>query len=196
MLDPFPIPPPRFLANLTAPFAAQTSLSSLPLHIHEVLILATFYQLVQSYLSPWISTALFPTTYPSLSRRTRLNWDVHVVSFVQSTLVCSLALWVMYVDEERTAMEQFEIRIWGYTGALGLVQAFGMAYFVWDFWVSLWHVDIFGVGMLAHAVSAVTVFGLGFVSRFSSLILQHRSWRTRRRSAQHFKFKCQANAIL
>ncbi len=60
----------------------------------------------------------------------------------------------------------WEERVWGYTGAGGLIQAFAAGYFVWDFGICARNVDIFGWGMLAHAVSALVVFGLGFVSCF------------------------------
>jgi hypothetical protein len=59
-------------------------------------------------------------------------------------------------------------RTFGYTGASGLIQGFATGYFVWDLWVTLQNVSVFGPGMLAHAVSALFVFALGFVS--SSLI--------------------------
>lgn len=74
----------------------------------------------------------------------------------------------MFVDEERTGMTNkykgWEERVWGYTGGIGLVQAFAGGYFIWDIIITTQHVNIFGVGMLAHAVSAVFVFSLGFVS--------------------------------
>lgn len=167
MLDPFPIGPPAALANFIQPLAAYTSLSSLPLHIHEVLSCAIGYELLQIFFAPWISRRLFPRTYAKLSKRTRVNWDVHVVSFIQSVAVCVLAFRVMARDKERARMS-WEERVWGYTGGLGLVQAFGCGYFLWDFWVSLVHVDLFGWGMLAHAVSALTVFAFGFVSPFAT----------------------------
>jgi hypothetical protein len=158
MLDPFP-----FHTAALEPLAAYTGLSTLPLHIHEVLLSALGYTFIQVYVSPTLSTFLFPSTYPKLSRRSRLNWDVHVVSFVQSVWVCVLALWVMREDRERAAMN-WEQRVLGYTGALGLVQAFACGYFVWDLWVSARYLSMFGLGMLAHAVSALTVYAFGFVS--------------------------------
>ena len=69
----------------------------------------------------------------------------------------------MRVDEDRAAMS-WEQRVWGHTGALGLVQAFGCGYFVWDLWISARYVGMFGWGILAHAVAALTVFAFGFVS--------------------------------
>ena len=55
-------------------------------------------------------------------------------------------------------------RVYGYTGAAGMVQGFAAGYFLWDLCVSAIHVSIFGWGMLAHAIAALIVFSLGFVS--------------------------------
>ena len=58
----------------------------------------------------------------------------------------------------------WEERVWGYTGAGGMIQGFAAGYFLWDLCVSVTHVNVFGWGLLAHAVSALVVFSLGFVS--------------------------------
>lgn len=55
-------------------------------------------------------------------------------------------------------------RIYGYTGASGLIQAFATGYFVWDIVVSTRYLKIFGIGIWMHAVTALAVFSLGFVS--------------------------------
>lgn len=60
-------------------------------------------------------------------------------------------------------------RVFGYTGACGLIQALAVGYFVYDLIVSIVHVRMFGIGMLFHAVSALWVFSLGFVSCLSNL---------------------------
>ena len=59
---------------------------------------------------------------------------------------------------------EWEERVWGYTGGGGLIQAFATGYFVWDLAICARNVGIFGAGMLAHAVAALVVFALGFVS--------------------------------
>lgn len=163
MLDPFPVPPIPPLAAAITPLSRRLDFYSLPLHIHEVLLAAAFYESVRVYASPFLSRLLFPRTYAGFNTRTRLNWDVHVVSLLQSTLINALALWVSVVDAERGAMDGAE-RVYGYTGACGMIQAFACGYFVWDLCISVRHVAIFGPGMLAHAVSALAVFSLGFVS--------------------------------
>ncbi|KAL1638832.1 hypothetical protein SLS58_008537 [Diplodia intermedia] len=161
MLDPFPFAAPAALQHAIKPFADYMSFKTLPLHIHELLFAVLLYHITNTVISPWLSTRLFPDIYPKFNKRTRINWDVHVVSLVQSTLINALALWVSYADNERAEMD-WESRVWGYTGASGLVVAFSCGYFVWDLWISLRYVNVFGLGLLAHAVSALSVYSFGF----------------------------------
>ncbi|KAI1336402.1 TLC domain-containing protein [Xylariaceae sp. FL0016] len=161
MKDPFPIPPIPALAEAVKPWAEYLALPTLPLHIHEVLIMAGFYMFVGSVVSPLVSRRLFPVQYNALSRSKRLNWNVHVVSLVQSTMINGLALWVMYADDERRNMDWQE-RVWGYDGAAAMIQALAAGYFLYDLILTASNVGIFGLGMLAHAISALLVYSFGF----------------------------------
>lgn len=161
MLDPFP-PPPSWLSPVSEPLSKLLSLPTLPLHLHEILLAFAVYHTIYLYLSPFFSTLLFPRHYPQLPAKTRLNWDVHVVSLVQSLLINTLAIWVIINDHERKGMD-WRGRVWGYTGAAGLVQGLAAGYFLWDLMVTATHVELFGWGMLLHAVCALGVFGCGFV---------------------------------
>ncbi|KAL2020691.1 hypothetical protein VTK56DRAFT_8087 [Thermocarpiscus australiensis] len=161
MRDPFPIPPIPALSKAVEPWAERFSLPTLPLHIHEIVGAALLYTFIQTVVSPVLSTRLFPQHYPRHSRPKKANWDTHVVSLVQSVLINALALWIHIFDDERNSMD-FEGRIWGYTGALGMVQALAAGYFVWDLGITLLNLDIFGLGLLAHAVSALAVYSFGF----------------------------------
>ncbi|KAI1821105.1 TLC domain-containing protein [Xylaria intraflava] len=161
MKDPFPIPPIPALSDAVQPWADYLSLPTLPLHIHEVLIIAVFYEFVRVVISPVLSARLFPAQYNVLSGSKKLNWDVHVVSLVQSTTINALALWIMFVDEERKQMDRQE-RLWGYSGGAGMIQALATGYFLWDLFITAGNINIFGLGMLAHAVSALLVYSFGF----------------------------------
>ncbi|OTB01492.1 hypothetical protein M426DRAFT_323384 [Hypoxylon sp. CI-4A] len=161
MRDPFPIPPIPALSKAVQPWADYFELPTLPLHIHEVVIMAAIYHVIGSVVSPILSKRVFPTQYAALSPSRRLNWDVHVVSFVQSTTINILALWVMFVDDERRNMDWQE-RVWGYTGGAAMIQALAAGYFLWDLIMTVRHLNIFGLGMLAHAVSALLVYSFGF----------------------------------
>ena len=163
MLDPVPSPP-DWLFKFAKPYSEAIGFPTLPYHIHEVIFAFLLYQNIELIVSPRLSTWLFPNIYPKLNRRTRINWDVHVVSLVQSCLINTVALWVMFTDEERYDMKHSAIeRIHGYTGASGLIQAFAAGYFLWDFIVSSRHLSVFGLGIWAHALSALIVFSFGFV---------------------------------
>lgn len=162
MRDPFPFPPIPALSKASEPLAKLLAFPTLPLHVHEVVASALFYTFVQVAVSPILSKWLVPQHYPK-ARAKKLNWDAHVVSLIQSTLINALSLWVIFVDDERKNMN-FEERVWGYTGASGMIQAMACGYFVWDLIVTLLNLDVFGLGLLAHAVSALAVYSFGFVS--------------------------------
>ncbi|KAK4693583.1 hypothetical protein P7C71_g3847, partial [Lecanoromycetidae sp. Uapishka_2] len=158
MIDPIP---PRSINVLSQPIADRFSLQTLPLHVHEILLGLGVYHVIFTYVSPVLSRCFFPATYPRASLHTKINWDIHVVSMFNSVFICSLALWVLLGDEERKKMDAEE-RIWGYTGAMGMTQAFAAGYFVWDTWASALYLEVTGPGALAHAVSALTISSLGF----------------------------------
>jgi hypothetical protein len=167
MRDPFPIAPPAPLVNAVKPVADYLSLSTLPLHAHEVLFAFSLYTFVCTVVSPALSNYFYPERYRALNARTRTNWNVHVVSFVQSCIICTMSLYIILFDDERKEWRQsdkLDLRIWGYSGITGMCQSFALGYFLWDFVMCAWRVDIFGWGMLAHAISAVSVFALGYVS--------------------------------
>jgi hypothetical protein len=170
MKDPFPIPPLPWLSKAVQPFADYVHFTTLPLHIHEVLGSFLAYTFINFVVAPAISKRIFPVKYAKLSKERRINWDVHVVSLFQSVVINALALWVMWTDEERKGMD-WEQRVWGYTGAAGMIQGLATGYFLWDLMISLQNAKLFGVGMLAHAVSALFVFSFGFVSTLSPSII-------------------------
>ncbi|KAB8303690.1 hypothetical protein EYC80_005077 [Monilinia laxa] len=161
MHDPFPIPPSQWLSQAVQPFADYFHLTTLPLHIHEVLGSFLAYTFINKVVAPQVSIRLFPEKYSKFSAERKLNWDVHVVSLCQSSLINVLALWVMFVDEERKNMTAQE-RVHGYTGAAGMIQGLATGYFLWDLMITLQNLRVFGIGMLAHATSALLVFSFGF----------------------------------
>jgi hypothetical protein len=142
---------------------SQITFTTLPLHIHEVVGSFLGYTFINIVLAPAISKRIFPVKYANLSKERKINWDVHVVSLCQSVIINVLALWVMWTDEERKNMD-WQQRIWGYTGAAGMIQGLATGYFLWDLMISIQNAKAFGPGMLAHAMSALVVFSFGFVS--------------------------------
>ena len=169
MKDPFPIQPIPWLQGAIQPVADFFGFASLPLHIHEVLAGCLLYGVIYYPLSPMLSSMFFPRVYPKLPPRRKISWHAHVVSLVQSCLINAVALYVMVFDKERKGMDSEE-RIWGYTGGSGMVQGLAAGYFLWDLIVTSRNMDVFGLGTLAHAISALAVYSLGFVSCLVSWI--------------------------
>ena len=174
MLDPFPVPAP--LRHGLSPLTDLLHLHTLPLHIHQVFLSYVFYNIVNAVVSPRFSSYLFPRTYGTFSPFTRIQWDMHVTSLVNSTLVSIAAIYVIYADQDRL-YQTWEERIWGYTGLGGMVQAMGAGYFVWDVQVCALKTKVLGIMGLVHAIVALTIAMLGFVhperqsSRYAHLTL-------------------------
>jgi hypothetical protein len=161
MLDPF-FPPFPLLQQLVTPLCNALHLYSLPLHIHEILSAFAIYLTTFEYIAPPFSSFFLAKQYTGLSRESKLRWNMHCVSMVQSVTICVLALWVTFSDQERKTMNHEE-RMWGYLGAPGMVQAFATGYFLFDLTVMIRYLDVFGVGMLTHASSCLVTYTLGFV---------------------------------
>lgn len=167
-MDLFAGPCPPWLHDLAVPLADRIGFTTLPLHIHHILFALITYQLVYLVISPALSRLLVPQFYNSFNARTRVNWDVHVVSFVQSVFICTIALRGMFFDPERAVADTPLDRVFAYNASGGAVVGYAAGYFIWDLFVSVFHVDIMGLGFIAHAVSALAVFSLGFVCHFST----------------------------
>ncbi|KAH9224637.1 TLC domain-containing protein [Leptodontidium sp. 2 PMI_412] len=160
MLDPFFAPIP-ILTEAVKPLCDYLSLKSLPLHIHEILFAFGFYHIIFEYLAPPLSSWFLPKQYKQLSYESKLRWNMHCASMVQCCNITMLALWTIYSDNERRNMN-LEERMWGYTGAAALVQALATGYFLFDLVVMVRYLDVFGLGMLAHALSCLITYTLGF----------------------------------
>lgn len=163
----YPVPfLPSWVTETAESFVASVRNSALSYHTNMVLLTIVFYQITQTYLSPFFSSCLFPSTYPSLSRKTKIKWDVNVVSLIQGCLINTLALWVRTIDRERAEMNTWE-RVYGYTGTTGIVHAIAAGYFIWDFAVMSRHLEIFGIGLLIHAIGSLWVILFAFVSVYA-----------------------------
>lgn len=162
MLDLIPVPPS--LRDAITPLTNLLHLHTLPLHIHEVILSYLGYTFLNSFLASRLSAYLLPTAYGKFSPRTKLQWNIHVTSLVNSILVSGSALYVLYADLDRLN-ETWEQRMWGYTGLGGMVQALGAGYFLWDVQICAVNMKALGVTDLLHAVVALSIAVLGFVGR-------------------------------
>lgn len=144
------------------PFASNASVLSLsnslgcptlPAHLHEVLFAFALYELIYR-LSSVISPHLCKS-YRALSKRTQINFDIHVVSQVQALLILALSF-PLFGD---VVLAQ---SMHAYTPYAGFVCSMALGYFIWDSYVCLRYIKLFGPGFLVHGLSAAVVFGQSF----------------------------------
>lgn len=143
--------------------ADALGLSLITSHIYEILIVLSCYHLIYLFVGPAISARLFPTIYPQLSSEAKSDWDIHIVSLTQCTLISVLSSYIVLFDERRKAMTWPE-RVWGYTEMTNTVLAVANGYFIWHLSLMIKHRKKYGWPMVAHAVCTLFVMMLGFVS--------------------------------
>ena len=136
-------------------------LTTLPNHIHEVLLSFVFFTLVENWVSPVLSAKFIPQHYSKFPPRTKVNWNIHLTSFVQSIILCSTTIYVIRNDTHRIG-DTWEDRLYGYSRAAGSVQALATGYFLWDVMICTVNFRILGPLDLLHGIVAGGVAVLGF----------------------------------
>ncbi|CEP24582.1 unnamed protein product [Cyberlindnera jadinii] len=136
-------------------------------HIHELVACILFYHAI--YLSSSVlAPMVFAETFRTLPRKTRIDFNIHVVSMIQSVLILFLII-PLFTDPVLV-----NDRVFGYTPYCGFVTTAALGYFIWDAIISLVYVNYFGVSFLVHGVVSACVFyiGLGpFIAYYSGIFI-------------------------
>ncbi|KAG9318568.1 DUF887-domain-containing protein [Chiua virens] len=143
----------QHIRDAARPLADKYGLSTLPEFADVVVIAWLFFTVLQFSLSPAISRAVFPVSYTKADKRTRRNWDVHVVSLVHAlvaTLLASRCLHVKSLDEDRA---------FGTYPDASFLFAIALGYFMWDAFESIFHFS--DIGFVIHGVACLAIFVLG-----------------------------------
>lgn len=114
-------------------------------------------------VSPFVSSMF--KSYNALGTRSKINWDIHVVSMIQCILISFLAFLALGNPEIK------DDRVFGYSAFGADVSALACGYFVWDTYVSVKYVRLFGAGFALHGIASLAVFLFGFVSPVNCVIL-------------------------
>lgn len=141
-LRPFPLDPKSI-------FAA---------HWHEILLSVVFYFSIQA-VSPTVSSKLFGKTYTELNAKTKLNFDIHVVSMVQCIISILIIVPAWSHPHISGRADDAYLSIFGYNPYSGFVGAITVGYFIWDAVVCTLYIKLFGIGFLLHGFAALWVFG-------------------------------------
>ncbi|KAG5439353.1 hypothetical protein PCK2_000802 [Pneumocystis canis] len=89
--------PPSLIQIWIEPYLNSLNMSALSKHFHVVIGASLFYQFL-FIISPFVSRKL-TVSYLALNTSTRIKWDVHFVSMVQSILISYLVLRCWKDDE-------------------------------------------------------------------------------------------------
>lgn len=126
-------------------------------HWHEIVLSTVFYFVLQA-VSPFIGKALFKKSYTGLNAKTKLNFDIHVVSMFQCIVSILILLPTWNHPHIKNRATDPHSSIFGYNPYSGFVSSVTIGYFVWDMYVCLRYLSFFGVGFLVHAFAALFVF--------------------------------------
>lgn len=118
------------IKDWVTPYAQSVYLPYMPDHIMAILRSMLLWWSVQ-LLSHGVSPYLFPKTFAKMPTRTRISWDLHVVSLVHSLIIGPVMLYYFVNLNEQTD------RLFGYDYTLGQMYAISLGYFLWDVIVSL-----------------------------------------------------------
>lgn len=117
-------------------------------HLHEILFFLVVYSGIYT-LSASVTPAVYPA-YRKLSKRNQVNFDMHVTSQVQAIVLCAFA-WMMFFDTSLDTLTS-------HTPFSSMAISSAIGYFVWDLYVSVKYVNMFGMPFLAHAAAALFTF--------------------------------------
>jgi hypothetical protein len=157
----------QLFARRCQPIASTLSLHTLPPYVHEVLFSLHFFHIFYKQISPRLSPRLSPLvqqTYSSLSHAARADWNLHVVSLIQSTILSIFSSYLRISQRHERSQRRWVERVYGYGEDEALLLSFAWGYFAWHFAAMVVHVRRHGWSMVAHVVCGFAVFSTGYVS--------------------------------
>lgn len=164
MEDPFPIAPDGVLSKAIQPLADHLSLRALPLHIHEILIMATFCEFCYRVVSPMISAWLLQDRYARFSRDAKLSWNKEVIYWVKSIIIGVLSQLVVAVADGKKSVPAIWGRVYGYDDDRATIHALFTGYCLWEFILVFLTREKFRPLVRLHAALELLKSLFGFVS--------------------------------
>lgn len=138
------------------PFPSE-NMTPFQAHWHEIAISAVFYFLVHR-ISPAICSKWVGLAYTNLEKKTKINFDIHVVSMVQCVVSVGIIFFGFGNDYFLNRLADPEGSVFGYNPFLGFLAAVSIGYFIWDLFVCAWYFKFFGLGFFFHGLAALYVF--------------------------------------
>jgi hypothetical protein len=149
-----------------APFVNPHVPAAVQAHLHLLIATILGYQAIFT-VSSFISPLLFPRVFERLSKKTKIDFHVHIVSMIQSFVILLLCIpcfidptaphfatkkldvdWQEFLKLSSTS----ETRVFGAAEYHAFIATLALGYFMWDTLVSLVYVSYFGLGFLIHGI--------------------------------------------
>lgn len=120
-------------------------------HAHEIVISTVLYTILHLKIAPWVNRQLFGKRYSQLrDKGSKLDFDVHVVSMVQSLISIWMLLPIIGASTSADPNTYQDDR------AL-MVTAISAGYFIWDIVVCTMNFKLYGLQFWGHAAAALYV---------------------------------------
>ncbi|AOA65209.1 hypothetical protein PP7435_CHR4-0149 [Komagataella phaffii CBS 7435] len=123
-------------------------------HIHEIVASFLVYQSLFTISRLFVKFA-YPKFYNSLKPKTRIDFSIHIVSFVQSLLILILCI-PLFKNPHLQQDHVFASTPYGQ-----MVVSVAVGYFIWDALTCLLYIKYFGVEFFLHGVVSALVFLVG-----------------------------------
>ncbi|KAL0578700.1 hypothetical protein V5O48_003320 [Marasmius crinis-equi] len=147
------LPGTQALSEYLTPYILSLNLTKLPPHLPTALSSLILFTFTQAILGPILSN-LFSSTYPTLSKRQKTKWSMHIVSELHVVIVFPLALSYLSIE----ALDKD--RLYGWDDRVGTLQAISVGYFAWDFGMELGLMEDWG--FILHGASCLAIYTYAF----------------------------------
>lgn len=132
-------------------------------HLHEILGTFIFYTILNNYIAPRINRLVFNKSYTLSDKKTKLDFDTHIVSTVQALVAIYISIPPLFIPLNTYKITEYQ------DDRCSMVAALTSGYFFWDLSVCIQNYDLYGPVFSAHAISSLLVF-------FSSLRPFGQAW--------------------
>ena len=150
--------------NFVLSFSEPLGLRRLPEYFSQTLASLLVFHLIYVQIAPLLLTYLFPKHYLALSPSGRSDWDLRIVSLVQSTVITCFSLYLIISQHEARSERGWVDRIYGYNDLEGNLLSISVGYFAWHLAHSIVHRKRHGWVMVGHGVIAFGCFLAAYVS--------------------------------
>ncbi|KAI5474343.1 TRAM/LAG1/CLN8-like domain-containing protein [Pseudohyphozyma bogoriensis] len=122
-------------------------------HLPAILASTAFFFAAQE-ASAVVSQRLFPKTWKSLSKKTKVDWKLHFTGWLHSFISVPLSLLMIF----RPSLQLVLDPIFGFSPLEGSYFAVSAGYFLYDLLISLYLVKNQGVPFVVHAAACCFIF--------------------------------------